>query len=71
MKAYAQFYDKRNGEFVEAMGSFGLIALDARMNLTNMKDVSANHCKKRRYAAYQVFSGNLKTQRKLTPLIEV
>lgn len=71
MKAYAQFYEKRDESMVEALGSFGLIALDARMNLENMKEVSKEHCKKRRYDAYQVFRGDLKHSRKLTPLIEV
>lgn len=68
MKAYAQFYEERNGVMVEPCGSFALIILDARMSVESMKDVAAYHCNARKYDAYRVYRGNLKNATALTPI---
>lgn len=58
MKHWAQFYHKRDGRWVEAVGSFGIIRIDARLSRMNMHAIARVECRKRKYDGYQLMRGN-------------
>lgn len=73
MTTYAQFFKNSTGyiagtippqyseehvELIEALGDRGIIVLDGRMSLYNMKSIARIECEKRGFKAFQIIKGS-------------
>jgi len=58
MKHWAQFYELRNGSYVEPCGDRQLVFIDGRLSRANMEAIAASECDKRKYDGWRLARGN-------------
>lgn len=58
MKYWVQFYWKRKGKYVEALGSFGINMIDGRLSRENKEELCRQLCERNKYDGWKLYRGN-------------
>ena len=82
MKTYVQFFQMSLGQWpdfkqeskrlIEVCGDRGIIRIDGRLNMENIKCIAQKECTKRKYEAWQIMRGErLSSAKPVSPLVKV
>ena len=74
MKYFAQFFQHSaldKNKIIEACGDRSVIVLDGRISKETMREIAAEECRRRRYVAWQIHSGDFRESKPISHICYV